>query len=777
MVNGTTTGGAGGTVVTVSNETDFIAHATATGPRVIQVQGVLTIGSVTLKSDKTIVGLGTEATLLGRLRISGINNVIVRNLRITNHGDDGVSIRDPNTHHVWVDHVTFFDCSDGSCDISQGADYVTVSWCKFVYPNQQEHRFTMIADGPKDGGPLTGRITLHHNWWGPGCDQRMAATSDGLIHYYNNYFNCSGNSYCSNARDEAELNIENNYYSGVKNPVTLSVGTGVRGKIRTSGNIYSSCTGTIHPGTDSVFSPPYAYVLDPAATVPAIVTGGAGAPGDDTILIPPKVWEGDGANNSLNTAYNWVSNRVPRVYDTLEFAGSVRLNPNNNFTSGSEFQGVGFRSDAGPFVLGGNSLRLGGAMVNESDAVQTVNLAIDFTYGLDHYSMNREFDVRSPEGSLVINGNIVGFSNDYGKPYVVTKRGAGLLTLNGANSFPGLFSFDGGLVRFSNLGNLGGPTQLRFNGGGLQWAPGNSADISSTPVLLGAGGVTFDVGPNNVAFANPASVFGPARLTKLGSGTLTLNGNNVYPGITLIGDGTLALGPTGALPNTVQIVLSNSAVLDVSGRSDGTLTLDNGQSLTGNGAVAGHVAAANGAVLRPGLSVGRIEMDGVLTLQPGSTTEMELDAVTATNDTVTGLATLNYGGQLVISHVAGMLAAGDRFTLFSADTYNGAFSSIVWPDLSGSLQWTNRLALDGSIAVFSVVDPTPTNIAVTVVEGLLQVEWPLAHLGWRLEAQTNEAGAGLGGLWHEVAGSDATNRMSFPVGLEHGSVFYRLAFP
>ena len=103
----------------------------------------------------------------------------------------------------------------------------------------------------------------------------MAATSYGRIHYYNNYFNCTNNSYCSNARTNAELNSENNYYAGVKDPIGISVGT--NGKIRTSGNIYDGCIGTIHPGTDTVFTPPYAYILDATIDVPNLVTSGAGA--------------------------------------------------------------------------------------------------------------------------------------------------------------------------------------------------------------------------------------------------------------------------------------------------------------------------------------------------------------------------------------------------------------------------------------------------------------------------------------------------------------------
>ena len=180
----------GWTNFTVTNGTR-LRQINIAGPRIIQVQGPISIGRVFTTADKTIIGLGTDATLLGHLNISGVSNVIVRNLRISNPGDDGITIRErgalPGSHHIWVDHVTFYDCGDGSCDISQGADYVTVSWCKFIYPTQLEHRFAMIADG-QSGNPGSGRITLHHNWWSTRADQRMAASkADGGFITTNNY--------------------------------------------------------------------------------------------------------------------------------------------------------------------------------------------------------------------------------------------------------------------------------------------------------------------------------------------------------------------------------------------------------------------------------------------------------------------------------------------------------------------------------------------------------------------------------------------------------------
>jgi hypothetical protein len=137
---------------------------------------------------------------------------------------------------------------------------------------------------------------------------------------------------------------------------------------------------------------------------------------------------------------------------------------------------------------------------------------------------------------------------------------------------------------------------------------------------------------------------------------------------------------------------------------------------------------------------------------------------------------VNYGGRLVITNLSGTLMAGDSFKLFSAGVYNNAFNSIVWPALSGSLQWSNRLALDGTIAVASSVSTTPTNITFSITEGTLQLSWPESHTGWRLEVQTNDLAVGLSEQWFPL-GYQSTNAVSLPIGQDAGSCFYRLAYP
>jgi pectate lyase len=277
---GQATGGGAGREVVARNAEELKAFVAAPEPLVIKIDGPLSVGLVTVGSNKTLVGSGPSATIQGNLLIGGgAQNVIVRNLTFSNPmsskgkgGGDGITVRGGKT--VWIDHCTFRDCGDGCVDVTEGADFVTVSWCKFSYTKQPKHRFVMLTTG-REGKKHKNKakVTLHHNWFGEKCDQRMPAARKAQVHLYNNYFNCSGNSYCTNIREGAELLSESNYYEKVQNPCYSEDG----GKIRTSKNIYKDCTGKIDNRNDKVFEPRYEWKVDKASNVPEIVKAGAGA--------------------------------------------------------------------------------------------------------------------------------------------------------------------------------------------------------------------------------------------------------------------------------------------------------------------------------------------------------------------------------------------------------------------------------------------------------------------------------------------------------------------
>jgi autotransporter-associated beta strand protein len=285
------------------------------------------------------------------------------------------------------------------------------------------------------------------------------------------------------------------------------------------------------------------------------------------------------------------------------------------------------------------------------------------------------------------------------------------------------------------------------------------------------------VGGNSVTLANAIGNSGPGGLNKTGSGTLRLNGNNNYSGNTLISQGVMALGVAGALPNSGRIILSNNAILDVSSRNDGTLTLGSSKQLIGNGTVRGSVIASSGSTIAPGFSIGTLAITNALNFQANSTNLMELDATAHTNDLLTGMTAVNYAGRLIVTNLSGTLAAGDSFKLFGAGSYNGVFTSITLPTLNGNLIWTNKLVVDGTIAVVSPVNTTPTDISVAAVGKALHLTWPADRTGWRLEAQTNNLYTGLRTNWISVLGSTESNQITIPIDAANGSVFYRLVYP
>lgn len=295
-VNGDTTGGAGGPVVTVTNVTSLSNYLNQTGPYIVQVQGTINLGAANfpIGANKTLVGLGTNATLIGDLYLLSVSNVIVRNLFFTNPSNlgegDGITMR--YADHVWIDHCTFVDCADGELDITVASDYITVSWCKFNYTFDSGHNFVNLIGADDADTQDTGKlhVTFHHNWWSALCRERMPRVRYGRVHSYNNYLNCSGNNYCVRAALESQVRIEANYFEDLKTAWEVFLSSGTPGKILAVSNILVNVTSQSDPGTNIVFTPPYAYTLDAVADTPDVVTNNAGA-GRPTQALAFEQWQ------------------------------------------------------------------------------------------------------------------------------------------------------------------------------------------------------------------------------------------------------------------------------------------------------------------------------------------------------------------------------------------------------------------------------------------------------------------------------------------------------
>jgi len=271
------TGGAGGANVTATTAAQLKTYAESATAYTITVSGTIDLGDsgrINLKSNKTLKGANSSATIKGTINLSSVNNVIIQNLNVSaNTGaaaaNDGISIN--ASTNIFVTKCTIYDCTDGNLDIAKGSDNVTVSWCKFYYTRNNGHNFSnLVGSSDTDTGGY--HITFHHNWWSTGCKQRMPADRFGPCHMYNNYWDCAGNDYCTTARNITQMLSENNYYDGVANPLNKENS----GKLKTSGNIFNNCTGRMVTSNDSVTLPNYGYTLDATTNVPTRVKGGAG---------------------------------------------------------------------------------------------------------------------------------------------------------------------------------------------------------------------------------------------------------------------------------------------------------------------------------------------------------------------------------------------------------------------------------------------------------------------------------------------------------------------
>ncbi|CAL9610739.1 Pectate trisaccharide-lyase [Streptomyces sp. enrichment culture] len=278
---GGTTGGAGGEVVTVTDQAALAKYAAAEEPYVIRVAGSIAVepfgSDITVASDKTIVGVGTSGEIVhGELHLNpGTHNVVIRNLTIRDsyvEGDwdgkttDFDAIQMDSVHHVWIDHNHFTHMGDGLLDIRKDSRYVTVSYNRFT-----DHNKAMGIGWTEN---TRTEITIDHNWFAGTKQRNPSADNCAYAHLYNNYLSAQvadGDpvwTYGNWARGATRMVIENSYYDGVQHPYQADA----TAELVQRGSVTVNTTGR-HDTWGDAFEPGdfYTYRLDPAAAVPALV--------------------------------------------------------------------------------------------------------------------------------------------------------------------------------------------------------------------------------------------------------------------------------------------------------------------------------------------------------------------------------------------------------------------------------------------------------------------------------------------------------------------------
>ena len=285
--------------------------------------------------------------------------------------------------------------------------------------------------------------------------------------------------------------------------------------------------------------------------------------------------------------------------------------------------------------------------------------------------------------TLTVGGTIADGTEATTPATSLTKAGAGMLLLTGANTFTGGFVAAGGVISLSADSALGAASApFAFNGGTLQVTGTSFSTWSGARALTFPGAATFDIVAEANAFAVGTPAFTAGGLTKLGLGSLSFT-NAISLGTTplVVKAGILRVGANISLTSTVTDFVIGNTVL-AAGMGGALLNQSGGTiSITGTDVETAQIGSGIGAfgayVLTGGtysgtrISVGAAGATGMLTVMNGAT-----------------FNTVNYfiGGRGATAAGAFTLAGGTVNQVSTGNTGawgGGRFEMNIGPDLGG----------------------------------------------------------------------------------------------
>ncbi len=314
---------------------------------------------------------------------------------------------------------------------------------------------------------------------------------------------------------------------------------------------------------------------------------------------------------------------------------------------------------------------------------------------------NATFEIVNAETSgltAITNNNKLNFHNATSAGSTTLTTTAGGKTVFAGNSTSGnarLVTDAGGGVDFS--ASTGPAADHKLTAGSIE-----GAGLYS----LGANGLT--VGGNDLStivsggIADGGASGGTgASLTKIGAGTLTLNGQSTYTGVTTINAGKLVVGDDSHAGASLA----------------STVTVNNGGTLGGIGTVGG-IAANAGGIVAPGNSIGTLNVAGNVSFAAGSIYQVEANAAGQSDKILaSGTATLA-GGHVLVLAQNGTYAPQTVYTILTANggvsgTFTDVTSSLTFlaPTLSYDVNDV-FLTLSRNTTSLQSVAQTPNQIAV-----------------------------------------------------------------
>ncbi len=231
----------------------------------------------------------------------------------------------------------------------------------------------------------------------------------------------------------------------------------------------------------------------------------------------------------------------------------------------------------------------------------------------------------------------------------LTKVGTGMLTLSGASTYSGATAVNAGTLQAGAANAFSASSAFTVAGGA-------TLDLASFDQTIGSlagggsvtlGSATLTTGTDNTSTTFSGTMSGIGGLTKVGAGTLTLSGANIYFGGTTINAGTLAVSADNNLGNgSGTLALGGGTLQYLSGfTSNRAVTLNAGGGIfdtNGNNSTLGGTLSGIGGLTKIG--AGTLTLSGANSYFGGTTINAGTLAVSADNNLGNGSGALAFGG-------------------------------------------------------------------------------------------------------------------------------------
>jgi len=439
------------------------------------------------------------------------------------------------------------------------------------------------------------------------------------------------------------------------NALTIGSATGNgAGSTATTGNITFTSADRINNGTaggalDVSFGTAAGGATNTVGSLTATTDGGAGASGEIAI----------GSGEAL------------RLGAINAAGGAVTLDVGAATTAAGVISGTGTsltKLGAGTLTLSGANAYTGATNINAGTLAlgaanriantSAVTVAAGATFNLANFaetigSLAGAGNVTLGSATLTAGGNntTTSFSGVVSGTGGLTKTGTGAMTLSGANTYTGTTTISSGLLALFGGAAIADTSAVNLSAAGANLTLnasetiGSLAGVASTSVSLN--GNTLTAGGNNGTTTYAGVIGGTGGLTKAGTGTLTLSGNNTYTGATTINAGTLTLGASNRIADPSTVNVAAGASFNLAGFSE---TID---ILTGGGTVT--KTGAGTTTLMVGANNGSGTFSGVIQNPTGTLALTKIGTGTQTlsgANTYSGLTTISGGAIFAASNGA-----------------------------------------------------------------------------------------------------------------------------